>query len=117
MAQDIQFACENPEEGSEPPANCDIDVQGLVDAFKGGQGLGKLFKEYGKPSLKGVGHVYKELGMNPGKAKQELKDKPAKPEKAEKENKGKPEKSKKDKPEKPPKPEKPDKPDKPGKNK
>ncbi|MGA9191863.1 MAG: hypothetical protein WBZ24_09030 [Anaerolineales bacterium] len=36
---------------------CDVTVQGLVDAFHSGTGMGQLFKEYGKPAYLGVGHV------------------------------------------------------------
>lgn len=38
-----------------------VSVDELVTAFQGGQGMGQLFKEYGKPALLGVGHVKKEL--------------------------------------------------------
>jgi hypothetical protein len=39
---------------------CDVTVEGLVEAFRSGTGLGKLFKEYGKPAILGVGHVDKD---------------------------------------------------------
>jgi hypothetical protein len=121
MVADAQAACAaGTEEGEEAPANCDLTVQELVDAFKSGTGLGLLYKEYGKPGMTGVGHVYKELGLNPGKAKKEMttddedgtarvkpgkedkvqKDKPDKPDKPDK-DKGKPDKDKKDNPNKP----------------
>ena len=53
--------------------NCDVTLEGLVAEYKDGAGMGALFKEYGKPSLLGVGQVRKELNpkekSNNGKAK------------------------------------------------
>jgi hypothetical protein len=42
-----------------------LTVEQLVSEFKGGSGLGQLFKEYGKPALLGVGHVKKALKNQP----------------------------------------------------
>jgi hypothetical protein len=36
---------------------CSVSLDGLVEAFKGGAGLGQLFQEYGKPSFLGIGHA------------------------------------------------------------
>jgi len=45
-----------------------VPVDELVTRFKDGEGIGQLFKDenLGKPDLLGVGHVFKELGKNPG---------------------------------------------------
>ncbi|MGA9532846.1 MAG: hypothetical protein WBR18_09040, partial [Anaerolineales bacterium] len=40
---------------------CTVNLQNLVDEFNGGTGLGQMFKEYGKPSFLGVGHVKQAL--------------------------------------------------------
>ncbi len=64
MAQDSQEACAS----STPPdptsavspdngTACGVTVDELVAAFQSGAGMGQLFKQYGKPSLLGVGHV------------------------------------------------------------
>jgi hypothetical protein len=37
--------------------NCDVSVGGLLESFESGGGWGQIFKEYGKPSILGVGHV------------------------------------------------------------
>jgi hypothetical protein len=42
-------------------ANDDLTVEELIEQFMNGTGIGELFKEYGKPSLLGVGHVRQEL--------------------------------------------------------
>jgi hypothetical protein len=42
-------------------ANDDVTVEELIEQFMNGTGIGELFKEYGKPSLLGVGHVRQEL--------------------------------------------------------
>ncbi|MEE8391686.1 MAG: hypothetical protein V3S14_12950, partial [Anaerolineae bacterium] len=52
MAAESAEACANA--GEEP---CGVTVGELVDAFQSGMGMGQLFKEYGKPSMLGVGHV------------------------------------------------------------
>ena len=46
----------------------DVPVDDLVTRFKNGEGIGQLFKDedLGKPDLLGVGHVFNELGKNPG---------------------------------------------------
>ena len=41
--------------GVEDP--CGVTVEELIAAFQSGVGLGELFAEYGRPSLRGVGHV------------------------------------------------------------
>lgn len=51
MAAESAEACV----GAEEP--CGVTVQELVEAFKSGVGMGQLFKEYGKPSILGIGHV------------------------------------------------------------
>jgi hypothetical protein len=51
MAAASQEACA----GVEDP--CGVTVEELIDAFQSGIGLGELFAEYGRPSLRGVGHV------------------------------------------------------------
>lgn len=53
IAAASQEAC-GDEESTEP---CGVTVEELVAAFQSGVGLGDLFKEYGRPSILGVGHV------------------------------------------------------------
>jgi hypothetical protein len=36
---------------------CGVTVEELVEAFRSGMGIGDLFREYGRPSILGVGHV------------------------------------------------------------
>ena len=52
--------------------NCDVTLDGLIDEYKAGAGMGELFQKYGKPELLGVGHVRKEANpkakSNNGKA-------------------------------------------------
>jgi hypothetical protein len=55
MAAESQEACLDAEEA------CGVTVEELIEAFQSGQGLGQLFKECGKPSMLGVGHVRKAL--------------------------------------------------------
>ena len=45
-----------------------VPVDELITRFKAGEGIGQLFKDenLGKPDLLGVGHVFDELGKNPG---------------------------------------------------
>lgn len=40
---------------------CGATVEELVAAFRSGQGMGQLFKEYGRPSMLGVGHVRQRM--------------------------------------------------------
>jgi hypothetical protein len=51
------------EPGTDAPEDActPLTVDELVEQFKGGVGMGQLFKEHGKPALLGVGHVKKEL--------------------------------------------------------
>lgn len=56
-----QPACVNP-----ASAECAAAVQALVDEFKGGAGMGQLFKKYGKPAGLGVGHVRNGLPGDKG---------------------------------------------------
>jgi len=56
MAAKLEEVC--AEAGDEP---CGATVEELVAAFRSGQGMGQLFKEYSRPSLLGVGHVKQEL--------------------------------------------------------
>ncbi len=57
MAHESQEACSGLElaEGEV----CGVTVEELVAAFQSGTGMGQLFKEHGKPSMVGVGHVRK----------------------------------------------------------
>jgi len=63
MASDAADACLTQEEPVDPEAMnpCDVNLQGLVDEFKSGTGLGQLFKEYGRPAFMGIGQVKQEL--------------------------------------------------------
>jgi hypothetical protein len=56
-----QAACVNP-----ASAECAAAVQALVDEFKGGAGMGQLFKKYGRPAGMGVGHVRHEKNKYKG---------------------------------------------------
>ncbi len=48
-------------EGTEENALCGVTAEQLVADFQAGTGMGQLFKLYGKPALRGVGHVRKAL--------------------------------------------------------
>lgn len=63
-----------------------VPVEELIARFQSGEGLGQLFKDesLGKPDILGVGHVFKELGKNPGHPEGKNK-----PDKSNKGNKGK----------------------------
>ena len=74
-----------------------VPVDELIARFKDGEGLGQLFKDgdLGKPDLLGVGHVFDELGKNPGHpdgkdnpSTQNKADKPNKPDKSDNPGKG-----------------------------
>jgi hypothetical protein len=54
MAAESQEACAVSEEPCVP-----VTVEELMVAYKSGVGMGELFKEYGKPSVLGVGHLKK----------------------------------------------------------
>lgn len=45
----------------EEPACVYVTAEELVAAVKGGEGMGQLFKTYGKPAMLGVGHVKKAV--------------------------------------------------------
>jgi hypothetical protein len=51
---------------------CGVSVEDLVARVTAGEGIGQLFKEYGKPDKLGVGHVRQDLD---GKDKDKDKDK------------------------------------------
>jgi hypothetical protein len=53
IAAASQEGCDE-EESTEP---CGVTVEELVEAFRSGMGIGDLFREYGRPSILGVGHV------------------------------------------------------------
>ena len=53
------IAMESQEECDETKGACGVTVEELVEAFLSGTGIGELFKEYGKPSTVGIGHVRK----------------------------------------------------------
>ncbi len=50
-AESLEEECDDPEEA------CGVTVEELVEAFQSGVGMGELFKDYGKPSNLGVGHI------------------------------------------------------------
>ena len=75
-----------------------VPVDELITRFRDGEGIGQLFNDesLGKPDLLGVGHVFNELGKNPGHP--DGKDNPSVINKAEKSKKNdNPGKDKKDK--------------------
>jgi len=53
IAAESQQACE---EGLSE-GDCDVTLETLVSAFRSGTGFGELFELYGRPTIKGVGHV------------------------------------------------------------
>jgi hypothetical protein len=63
MVEASEQACAAVEEGdvTEEEGCTPLTADELITAFKGGTGLGVLFKEHGKPALLGVGHVKNEL--------------------------------------------------------
>jgi hypothetical protein len=50
---------EGAEGGDGEAPSCGVTVAELVAASQSGMGMGQLFKEYGKPSVLGVGHLRK----------------------------------------------------------
>jgi hypothetical protein len=64
MAAASQEACDD-EESADP---CGVTVEELVEAFQSGTGMGDLFKEYVRPSIRGVGHVRGKGGGRPDHA-------------------------------------------------
>lgn len=54
IAAESQEACDG-----EP--DCGVTVAELIEQFQSGKGMGQLFKEYGKPSMMGVGHLRKAV--------------------------------------------------------
>jgi hypothetical protein len=64
MAAASQEACDD-EESTDP---CGVTVEELVEAFQSGTGMGDLFKEYVRPSVRGVGHVRGKGGGRPDHA-------------------------------------------------
>jgi len=62
MAAASQKVCAQ-EESTEP---CGVTVEELVEAFQSGMGMGELFKEYGKPSVLGVGHARQQTKEHMG---------------------------------------------------
>jgi hypothetical protein len=64
MAAASQEAC-GDEESAE---SCGVTVKELVEAFQSGTGMGDLFKEYARPSIRGVGHVRGKDGGRPDHA-------------------------------------------------
>jgi hypothetical protein len=64
MAAASQEACDD-EESADP---CGVTVEELVEAFQSGTGMGDLFKEYVRPSVRGVGHVRGKDGGRPDHA-------------------------------------------------
>jgi hypothetical protein len=62
MAAALEEACADAEEP------CGATVDELVAAFQSGMGLGDLMKEYGKPTILGIGHVKGKGGGRPDHA-------------------------------------------------
>jgi hypothetical protein len=69
IAAESEEACEGADDDL-----CAVTVEELVAAFQSGTGMGQLFKDYFKPSMRGVGHVRH--------ADRERPDHPEKPEHA-----------------------------------
>lgn len=49
--------------------NCDVTLDSLVAEYKAGDGMGELFKKYGKPEYTGVGQVRKAAEPKAAEAK------------------------------------------------
>jgi len=64
MAAASQEGC-GDEESAE---SCGVTVEELVEAFRSGTGMGDLFEEYVRPSIRGVGHVRGKGGGRPDHA-------------------------------------------------
>jgi hypothetical protein len=71
MAAESREACAASEEPCVP-----VTVEELMAAYESGVGMGELFKEYGKPSVLGVGHLKQgDKGGPPDHAGPKDKDK------------------------------------------
>lgn len=64
MASEAERACDaaafepEPAEPTEDTFDpCTVSVAGLVEEFRSGTGLGRLFQTYGKPAILGIGHI------------------------------------------------------------
>ncbi len=57
MAAELEEACAAVE--SDDP--CAVTVAELVEAFQSGVGMGQLFQEYTKPTIRGIGHVRQQM--------------------------------------------------------
>ncbi|MCP4539278.1 MAG: hypothetical protein GY832_19250 [Chloroflexi bacterium] len=57
MTAELEAACA----AVEPDELCGATAAELVEAFQSGMGMGQLFKEYGKPTIRGVGHVRQQM--------------------------------------------------------
>jgi hypothetical protein len=58
----LSIAAESAEAcAADPSPDCGVSLDELVTAFKDGSGIGSLYRDYGKPSALGVGHVKQEL--------------------------------------------------------
>jgi hypothetical protein len=57
MAADAQQACA----GDAASTGCSVNVDSLVTQFQSGTGMGALMKQYGRPSMMGVGQVRKAV--------------------------------------------------------
>ncbi len=56
IAADSAEAC-----SADPSPDCGVTMDDMVTAFKDGTGIGDIYRDYGKPSALGVGHVKQEL--------------------------------------------------------
>jgi hypothetical protein len=65
MAEAAQEAC--VESGAADDPACGISVEELVNQFNGGVGMGELFEAYGKPAMRGVGHIRQEMREGKGR--------------------------------------------------
>jgi hypothetical protein len=62
IAAESKAACASSSAAAVEPTACvPVTVEELITAFKSGEGIGELMKEYGRPSMLGVGHVRKAL--------------------------------------------------------
>ncbi len=66
MAAASQEECEGEAEAEaetedDGDGTCGVTVEELVEQFQSGTGLGQLYKEHGKPELRGVGHVRQSI--------------------------------------------------------
>ncbi|MDH5508269.1 MAG: hypothetical protein OEZ02_13685 [Anaerolineae bacterium] len=68
-AAETEAAADEGTDGETPEeTTCGVTVEELMAAWNDGMSMGEMFKEYGKPSMLGVGHVRNADKEKPGKS-------------------------------------------------